>query len=58
MSNKEALEIVLALANEHPAVAAGVDDTTCDPHNAIGLTVKEKEALDQMEDYYTDVMED
>ena len=58
MTNKEALEIVLALANEHPAVDAGVDDTTSDPHNAIGLTVKEKEALNQMEDYYNDVMED
>ena len=58
MSNKEALEIVLELANAHPAVDAGVDDTTNDPHNAIGLTVKEKEALDQMEDYYNDVMED
>ena len=44
MSNKEALEIVLELANAHPAVDAGVDDEC-------GLTVKEKEALDQMEDY-------
>ena len=51
MSNKEALEIVLELANAHPAVDAGVDDEC-------GLTVKEKEALDQMEDYYNDVMED
>jgi len=58
MTNKEAFEIVLELANAHPAVDAGVDDTTNDPHNAIGLTVKEKEALDQMEDYYNDVMED
>jgi len=58
MSNKEALEIVLELANAHPAVDAGVDDTTSDPHNANGLTVKEKIALDQMEDYYNDVIED
>jgi len=51
MSNKEALDIVLKLANAHPAVDAGVDDEC-------GLTVKEFEALAQMEDYYTDVMED
>ena len=51
MSNKEALEIVLELANAHPAVDAGVDDEC-------GLTIKEKIALDQMEDYYNDVMED
>ena len=55
MSNKEALEIVLELANAHPAVDAGVDDTTNDPHNAIGLTVKEKEALDHVEDYILDL---
>ncbi len=58
MSNKEALEIVLELANAHPAVDAGIDYTASDPHNANGLTVKEKEALDQMEDYYNDVIED
>ena len=58
MTNKEALEIVLALANEHRAVIEGIGEATSDPHNAIGLTVKEKEALDQMEDYYNDVMED
>ena len=58
MSNKEALEIVLELANAHPAVDAGVDDTTSDPHNAIGLTVKEKEALDHAEDYILDVEQD
>ena len=43
MTNKEALDIVLKLANEHP-----ID----------GLGQKEFEALAQMEDYYTDVMED
>ena len=58
MSNKEALGIVLELANAHPAVDAGVDYAASDPHNANGLTVKEKIALDQMEDYYNDVMED
>ena len=42
MSNKEALEIVLELANEHP-----ID----------GLEQKEFEALAQIEDYYNDVME-
>ena len=52
MSNKEALEIVLELANAHPAVDAGVDN------HGHGLTIKEKIALDQMEDYYNDVMED
>jgi len=51
MTNKEALAIVLELANAHPAVDAGVDDEC-------GLTVKEKEALDQMQDYYNDLMED
>ena len=43
MTNKEALDIVLKLANEHP-----ID----------GLEQKEFEALAQMEDYYNDVMED
>ena len=38
MSNKEALEIVLELANAHPAVDAGVDDEC-------GLTAKEKEVF-------------
>jgi hypothetical protein len=52
MSNKEALEIVLELANAHPAVDAGVDD------HGHGLTIKEKIALDQMKDYYNDTMED
>jgi hypothetical protein len=52
MTNKEALEIVLELANAHPAVDAGVD------LHGHGLTIKEKIALDQMEDYYNDVMED
>jgi hypothetical protein len=51
MTNKEALATVLELANAHPAVDAGVDDEC-------GLTVKEKEALAQMEDYYNDVIED
>ena len=51
MTNKEAMRIVIELANAHPAVDAGVDDEC-------GLTVKEKEALAQMEDYYNDVMED
>ena len=51
MTNKEALATVLELANAHPAVDAGVDDEC-------GLTVKEKEALAQMEDYHNDVMED
>lgn len=52
MSNKEALEIVLELANAHPVVDAGVDD------HGHGLTIKEKIALDQMKDYYNDTMED
>tara|TARA_B100001939_G_scaffold191090_1_gene164385 strand:- start:204 stop:344 length:141 start_codon:yes stop_codon:yes gene_type:complete len=46
MSNKEALEIVLALANEHRELSIE------------GLEAKEFEALAQMEDYYNDVMED
>ena len=51
MSNKEALEIVLELANAHPAVDAGVDDEC-------GLTAKEKEALDHVEDYILDLEQD
>ena len=47
MTNKEAMDIVLELANAHPAV---------DPW--LGEKVKEREALAQMEDYYNDVMED
>ena len=43
MTNKEAFDIVLKLANEHP-----ID----------GLEQKEFEALAQMEDYYNDVLED
>ena len=43
MTNKEALDIVLKLANEHL--------------NEM-LQQKEFEALAQMEDYYNDVLED
>ena len=46
MTNKEAMEIVLALANEHRELSIE------------GLESKEFEALAQMEDYYNDVMED
>ena len=46
MTNKEAMEIVLALANEHRELSIE------------GLEAKEFEALAQMEDYYNDVMED
>ena len=45
MTNKEALATVLALANEQAS-----HDPSVDP--------LEIEALDQMEDYYNDVMED
>ena len=53
MTNKEAFEIVLKLAKantlaEHDIMYAPID----------GLEQKEFEALAQMEDYYTDVMED